>query len=205
VTPLDAAGHRRDRRAERRFRLAAAAISLNAPGVFQEPVEDRRPRRARLAVTFASTPRRLSAWVRPCRSCREYASCWRQGSGHGTARAPRGARRRRTGVRDTVPAASDRPGTPADAATELDAAMLLTWKGAAAGELSLAEASMAKLAATEPRNARSQERRRWWAQTRFRRGHIVERLAQDVRRWILLREGPRRSARRWHSRPCPRS
>ena len=40
-------------------------------------------------------------------------------------------------------------GLLADAATELDAAMLLTWKAASAATLSLADASMAKLAATD--------------------------------------------------------
>ena len=40
-------------------------------------------------------------------------------------------------------------GLLADAATELDAAMLLTWKAASAREVSLADASLAKLVATE--------------------------------------------------------
>jgi alkylation response protein AidB-like acyl-CoA dehydrogenase len=72
-------------------------------------------------------------------------------------------------------------GLLADAATELDAAMLLTWKAAAATTLSLAEASMAKLAATEATQRAVARATQVVGADTFRRGHIVERLAQDVR------------------------
>jgi alkylation response protein AidB-like acyl-CoA dehydrogenase len=72
-------------------------------------------------------------------------------------------------------------GLLADAATELDAAMLLTWKAAAAAELSLAEASMAKLAATEATQRAVARATQVVGADSFRRGHVVERLAQDVR------------------------
>jgi alkylation response protein AidB-like acyl-CoA dehydrogenase len=72
-------------------------------------------------------------------------------------------------------------GLLADAATELDAAMLLTWKAAAARELSLADASMAKLAATEATQGAVARATQVVGAESFRRGHIIERLAQDVR------------------------
>jgi alkylation response protein AidB-like acyl-CoA dehydrogenase len=71
-------------------------------------------------------------------------------------------------------------GLVADAATELDAAMLLTWK-AASGELSLSDASMAKLASTEAAQGAVARATQVIGADSFRHGHIVERLAQDVR------------------------
>jgi alkylation response protein AidB-like acyl-CoA dehydrogenase len=72
-------------------------------------------------------------------------------------------------------------GLLADAATELDAAMLLTWKAAADRELSLADASMAKLAATEATQRAVARATQVVGADSFRRGHVIERLAQDVR------------------------
>jgi len=72
-------------------------------------------------------------------------------------------------------------GLLADAATELDAAMLLTWKAAAAPQLSLAEASMAKLASTEATQRAVARATQVVGADTFRSGHIIERLAQDVR------------------------
>jgi alkylation response protein AidB-like acyl-CoA dehydrogenase len=72
-------------------------------------------------------------------------------------------------------------GLLADAATELDAARLLTWKAASAPEPSLAEASMAKLAVTEATQRAVARATQIVGGDTFRRGHIIERLAQDVR------------------------
>jgi alkylation response protein AidB-like acyl-CoA dehydrogenase len=72
-------------------------------------------------------------------------------------------------------------GLLADAATELDAATLLTWKAATASELSLADASMAKLAATEATQRAVARATQVVGADSFRSDHIVERLAQDVR------------------------
>jgi alkylation response protein AidB-like acyl-CoA dehydrogenase len=72
-------------------------------------------------------------------------------------------------------------GLLADAATELDAAMLLTWKAAAAPQLSLADASMAKLASTEATQRAVARATQVVGAETFRRGHVIERLAQDVR------------------------
>ena len=72
-------------------------------------------------------------------------------------------------------------GLLADAATELDAAMMLTWKAAAALQPSLADASMAKLVATAAAQRAVERATQVVGADSFQRGHIVERLAQDVR------------------------
>ena len=72
-------------------------------------------------------------------------------------------------------------GLLADAATELAAAMLLTWKAALRAEPSLAEASMAKLAATEATQRALARATQILGVDSFRRGHVVEQLTQDVR------------------------
>ena len=72
-------------------------------------------------------------------------------------------------------------GLLADAATELDAARLLTWKAAAGGASSLADASMAKLAATEATQRAVARATQVIGVESFRRGHILESLTQDVR------------------------
>ncbi len=73
-------------------------------------------------------------------------------------------------------------GLLADAATELDAALLLTWKAASAdGNLTLADASMAKLAATGAAQRAIERTTQVVGVETFRHGHVIERLAQDVR------------------------
>ena len=72
-------------------------------------------------------------------------------------------------------------GLLADAATELDAAMLMTWKAAGAGTASLAEASLAKLMATGAAQRAVERATQVIGADTFQRGHIIERLAQDVR------------------------
>jgi len=72
-------------------------------------------------------------------------------------------------------------GLLADAATELDAAMLMTWKAAGADTLSLADASMAKLAVTGAAQRAVERATQVVGADSFQRGHIIEGLAQDVR------------------------
>ncbi|MBI4265847.1 MAG: hypothetical protein HY657_15840 [Acidobacteria bacterium] len=84
-------------------------------------------------------------------------------------------------------------GLLADAATELDAATLMTWKaayaaGTAYGSVDgaqattlLADASMAKLAATSAAQRAVERATQVVGADSFRQGHIVERLGQDVR------------------------
>ena len=72
-------------------------------------------------------------------------------------------------------------GLLADAATELDAATMLTWKAATDVTPTLAGASMAKLAATEATQRAVARATQVVGADSFRAGHVVERLAQDVR------------------------
>jgi acyl-CoA dehydrogenase len=73
-------------------------------------------------------------------------------------------------------------GLLADTATDLDAARMLTWQAAARGaEISLADASMAKLAATSAAQAAVVRATQVVGVDSFRRGHVIERLTRDVR------------------------
>jgi alkylation response protein AidB-like acyl-CoA dehydrogenase len=161
--------------------LTAAAIMLNGAGVQQEPVDTaalaglvcghvRLDGAAFVAVgptmPFMSRVRILLAAAglgMGRRALREALIAAHGRTGHGA------------GGEQTV------QGLLADAATELDAAMLLTWKAAAGRELSLADASMAKLAATEATQRAVARATQVVGADSFRRGHVIERLAQDVR------------------------
>jgi len=73
-------------------------------------------------------------------------------------------------------------GLLADTATELDAARMLTWYAAAQGSrVTLADASMAKLAATSAAQAAVIRATQVVGVDSFRSGHVIERLTQDVR------------------------
>lgn len=72
-------------------------------------------------------------------------------------------------------------GLLADSATELDAATMLTWLAATAETPQLADASMAKLAATEAAQRTVARATQVVGADSFRRGHVLERLARDVR------------------------
>ncbi len=72
-------------------------------------------------------------------------------------------------------------GLLADAETELDAAMMLIWAAASAPDVSLAGASMAKLAVTDATQRAVARATQVVGVDSFRHGHVIERLAQDVR------------------------
>jgi alkylation response protein AidB-like acyl-CoA dehydrogenase len=72
-------------------------------------------------------------------------------------------------------------GLLADAATELDAAMLLVQQAALRSPMSLAQASMAKLAATEAAQRAVARATQIVGADSFREGHMLEQLTQDVR------------------------
>ena len=72
-------------------------------------------------------------------------------------------------------------GLLADAATDLDAALLMIWKAATAPTLSLADASLAKIMATAAAQRAVERATQVVGVDSFQRGHIIERLAQDVR------------------------
>jgi alkylation response protein AidB-like acyl-CoA dehydrogenase len=72
-------------------------------------------------------------------------------------------------------------GLLADTATELDAAMAITWKAAAERTPSLGDASMAKLMATVAAQRAVERATQVIGADSFQSGHIIGRLAQDVR------------------------
>ena len=59
--------------------------------------------------------------------------------------------------------------------------MLMTWKAAAQDPLSLADASLAKLMATGAAQRAVERATQVVGADSFRRGHVIEQLAQDVR------------------------
>jgi alkylation response protein AidB-like acyl-CoA dehydrogenase len=161
--------------------LVAAAVSLDAKGITQEPVET-----AGLSglvcghVRFDGTPFTPAGATQPFMSrARVLLAAAGVGMGrralHEALIAARGHRDRGAGGEQTV------QGLLADAATELDAARMLTWKAAAAPTLSLSDASMAKLSSTEATQRAVARATQVVGADSFRAGHIVERLAQDVR------------------------
>jgi alkylation response protein AidB-like acyl-CoA dehydrogenase len=161
--------------------LTAAAVLLNGPGVLQETVDT-----AALAGLVCGHVRLDGAPFIPIGPTMPFMSRVR------TLLAAAGLGMGRRALREALVAAHGRTGHGAggeqtvqgllaDAATELDAAMLLTWKAAASRDLSLAEASMAKLAATEATQRAVARATQVVGADSFRRGHVIERLAQDVR------------------------
>jgi alkylation response protein AidB-like acyl-CoA dehydrogenase len=161
--------------------LTAAAVRLDADGVQQEPVDT-----AGLGglvcghVRFERTPFTPAGATQPFMSrVRVLLAAAGLGMGrralHEALAVARRHRDRGAGGEQTV------QGLLADAATELDAARMLTWRAASAAELSLADASMAKLLATEATQRAVARATQVVGADSFRAGHIVERLAQDVR------------------------
>jgi len=94
-------------------------------------------------------------------------------------------------------------GLVADGATELDAATMLTWKAATDSPPALAGASMAKLAATEATQRAVARATQVVGAESFRAGHVIERLAQDVRALELFagRTEALREAVAWETLP----
>jgi alkylation response protein AidB-like acyl-CoA dehydrogenase len=161
--------------------LTAAAVRLDASGVTQEPVAT-----AGLSglvcghVRFERTPFTPAGGTQPFMArARVLLAAAGLGMGrralHEALSVARGHRDRGAGGEQTV------QGLLADAATELDAARMLTWKAASVAGMSLADASMAKLLATEATQRAVARATQVVGADSFRAGHIVERLAQDVR------------------------
>jgi len=161
--------------------LTAAAVRLDAEGVTQEPVQT-----AGLGglacghVRFERTPFTPAGATQPFMSrARVLLAAAGLGMGrralHEALAVARGHRDRGAGGEQTV------QGLVADAATDLDAARMLTWKAAATLAPSLGDASMAKLSATEATQRAVARATQIVGADSFRAGHIVERLAQDVR------------------------
>jgi alkylation response protein AidB-like acyl-CoA dehydrogenase len=161
--------------------LTAAAVNLDSTGVTQEPVAT-----AGLAglvcghVRFDRTAFAPAGATQPFMArARVLLAAAGLGMGrralHEALAVARGHRDHGAGGEQTV------QGLLADAATELDAARMLTWKAASVPDVSLADASMAKLLATEATQRAVARATQVVGAESFRAGHIVERLAQDVR------------------------
>lgn len=159
----------------------ACAVALDGKGVSFEPVDT-----AAIGglvcghVRFEEAPCAVMGETRPVMaSVRILLAAAGLGMGRRAVRealvAARAYHRTGAGGEQTV------QGLVADAATELDAARLLTWKAASAARLSLAEASMAKLAATDATQRAVARATQVVGGDSFQRGHVIERLAQDVR------------------------
>jgi alkylation response protein AidB-like acyl-CoA dehydrogenase len=161
--------------------IAASAVALDAAGVATEIVESSALRGfvcGNLLLTGAEAVM-LGATIPFMTRVRLLLSAAGLGMGrralNEALEAAHTLRGRGAGGEQTV------QGLLADAATELDGAMLLTWKAASRPTASLAAASMAKLAATEATLRAVARATQVIGVDSFRRGHIVERLTQDAR------------------------
>jgi alkylation response protein AidB-like acyl-CoA dehydrogenase len=161
--------------------ITACAVWLDAPGVSWNAVETAALRGFVCGhVTFADASCvRVGSTMPTMARMRVLLAAAGLGMGARALRealaAARACSRSGVGGEQTV------QGLLADAATELDVARLLTWKAASAAELSLAEASMAKLAVTEATQRAVARASQIIGGDTFQRGHIIGRLAQDVR------------------------
>jgi alkylation response protein AidB-like acyl-CoA dehydrogenase len=161
--------------------IAAAAVSLDAPGVAVEEIETSALPGfvSGQVVLTGATATLLGATLPFMTRVRILLAAAGLGMGRRALdealQAAHALRGRGAGGEQTV------QGLLADAATQLDAAMLLTWKAASAAALSLSDASMAKLAATEATLGAVARATQVIGVDSFRRGHIVEGLTQDVR------------------------
>jgi alkylation response protein AidB-like acyl-CoA dehydrogenase len=161
--------------------LEAAAVPLDRPGVAMEPIASAGLRglvcghlrfdRAAFTAAGATTP--FMARVRVLLAAAGVGMGRR--ALHEALTVARGHTGRGAGGEQTV------QGLLADAATDLDAARMLTWKAASSRDLSLSDASMAKLASTEATQRAVARATQVVGVESFRSGHIVDQLAQDVR------------------------
>ncbi len=159
--------------------LIACAVQLAGPGIAVEPVQMAGlPGVSMGHLVFTSAPCTVVGATMPVMA---RARVLIAAVGLGVAR--RAVRESLGSARGTSQGARGEQtaqGLIADAATDLDAAMLLTWKAAAA-PLSLGLASMAKLAATVAAQRAVERATQVVGAASFREGHIIERLTQDVR------------------------
>jgi alkylation response protein AidB-like acyl-CoA dehydrogenase len=159
---------------------AAFAVALDAPGVVVEPVRTAALRGFVCGhVTFNAAPAVGAGPTVPIMTrVRVLVAAAGLGMGRRALReALNSAKRAHSAAawEETV------QGLLADAATDLDAALMLTWKAALSAGPSLAHASIAKLAAGAAAQHAVERATQVIGAHSFQRGHIVERLAQDVR------------------------
>ena len=160
--------------------ITARAVALGAQGVALEPIDASGLHGVAWAhVSFANTPSvSAGAPAEIMALARTLVSAIALGIGSRALREclAGAGRYRGAGGEQTV------QGLLADAATDLDAARLLAWKAASGpGGPSLADASMAKLAATTAAQGAVVRATQVVGVDSFREGHVIERLTQDVR------------------------
>lgn len=159
--------------------LVACAVALDEPTLIVEPVDAAGlPGLVIGHLRCAETPGRI---IGPTMPAMARARILLSAVGLGMARrAVREALAGTPGTHRGAGGEQTAQGQVADAATDLDAALLLTWK-AASLPLSLARASMAKLAATVAAQRAVERATQVVGAESFRQGHVLGRLAQDVR------------------------
>jgi alkylation response protein AidB-like acyl-CoA dehydrogenase len=161
--------------------LTACAVSLDAPGTTVDEMVTAALRGFVCGhVTFAGVPCfALGPTVPFMTRVRILLAAAGLGMGRRALRealqTAHGYRGRGAGGEQTV------QGLLADAATELDAAMMLIWTAAMASQPSLASASMAKLAVTDATQRAVARATQVIGVDSFRHGHVIATLAQDVR------------------------
>jgi alkylation response protein AidB-like acyl-CoA dehydrogenase len=163
--------------------LIACAVSFEADGVALEPIRTDALRGVVFGhATFAGVPCVSLGSPRPTMTCvRVLLAAAGLGMGRRALREALAVVRAQEGRPQGAGGEQTVQGLLADSATELDAAAVLMWKAASAAPPSLGAASMAKLAATEATQRAVARASQVVGADSFTRGHIVERLAQDVR------------------------
>jgi alkylation response protein AidB-like acyl-CoA dehydrogenase len=159
---------------------AAVVIALDAPGVSIETI--RTAALSGLVCGHVTMARAACTAIGPTRPIMIYVRILMAAAGLGMGR--RALHEALTTARASKSAAAGEQtvqGLLADAATDLEAAALLTWKAALAATPSLADASLAKLTATGAVQRAVERATQIVGADSFRLGHILERLAQDVR------------------------
>jgi alkylation response protein AidB-like acyl-CoA dehydrogenase len=161
--------------------LVACLVKLDAPGATVQPLETNGLEGLPCAhLGLADTPCKTLGPPQPVMAwARLLLAAVGLGMGRRALRealvAARALERRGPGGEQTV------QGLLADAATELDAAMVVVWGAAQAPRVDLADASMAKLLATEAAQRAVLRATQAVGLGSFERGHVLERLSQDVR------------------------
>ena len=161
--------------------LHACLVALDAPGVVIQEVETNgleglpcaHLELSRAPCDVLGPPQPVMAWARLLLAAVGLGMGRR--ALHEALVAARVLERRGPGGEQTV------QGLLADAATELDAATVVVWGAAQSPTLDLADASMAKLLATEAAQRAVLRATQAVGLGSFERGHVLERLSQDVR------------------------
>jgi alkylation response protein AidB-like acyl-CoA dehydrogenase len=163
--------------------LVACAVALDAPGVTLEPIATSALRGLAFGnANFDNTPCAvLGQTTGLMAEARVLLAAAALGMGRRALREGLDALHAQEGRPQGAGGEQTVQGLLADAATELEAAAVLIDKAAWTETPSLADASMAKLAATEATQRAVARATQVIGAASFTANHIVERLAQDVR------------------------